>query len=340
MKLPSTTRRAAALLTAAVAMSACAGPEAPIDVGAKTVPIDLLLGRKVKKVAEAPVPPLLLPTPRFVPIGGVGDSSPTTSTTMPAEPPGPCPEADPLDVPADIAENRIQAPPKPAVLKYRTTGRLTTGGATATAVVLGPESKVTVEQPQSEPADGFTFRVTVENAATAATTTTYRVLPTGASADPPASPVSPPPEAGSPPRPTGVPAGLYLAEVAQAGSTISFRPQFPGIPIVRTPIDLGTTFDAVGTDGATTMSWRSKVVAKANVDACGTFLDSYVVELTNGRITGGEDAEAVTFTSRMNIGSQFGGLILHMATETTGMAGSTPVNRTVTMTVNSKPALS
>ena len=53
------TRRSIALglSVAAVALSACAGPKAPFDVGTQAAPVDLVLGEH-EAVVEAPVGPL------------------------------------------------------------------------------------------------------------------------------------------------------------------------------------------------------------------------------------------------------------------------------------------
>lgn len=322
------------VIAVGAATAACAGPTAPIDVGSKDVSIDLLLGAKVKKVAEAPLPPIVMPAPSvfFPGLPPAARPATTTSTTAFVDP-GPCPEADPLKPPVRVAGNKVPGPPKAATFSYRTTGKLVSGGANHTEVVLDPRSAVKVEPSAVDPAGNFTFDMTVENGKTETTTTTYRVITTEAGASVPPGVV--PNDA---PRPSGSTAGIYLARVATSGNVKPFLPQFPGIQVVRLPLDLGTTFDAAGTDGTTTMSWRSTVKEKRNVDACGTPLDSYVIELTNGRITSGEDAEALTFTSTIWLGSQFGGLPLRIATATTGTSPpDIKITRNVEMTIDREP---
>lgn len=358
--------RLAALAIAGLVVNACAGPQAPIDVAAKEVHLDLLLGRKIKPVAEAPVPPLLVPEMSFFrtitqpptfefsrPTFGGGTEYP--EFTLPA---GLCPQASPLAVPADVAQGTFTVPPKEATLPYNTAGTLVfvdvALGRPAQVSVLAPLSTVKITQPTAEPLGGFTYKMTVENAATGATTTTYRYFPTGTNTvaspttgtpvplpKPPSPPATTPPTLGNPPSdPAGIPAGLYLTAVEEANSTVAFRPQFPGIPIVQAPMTTGDSLDAVGTDGITTMSWRSTVLGKTSVDACGTLLDSYLVELTDGRISGGERNETVNFTSRMHIGPQFGGLVLASSTSANGTAqGGMLVNRSSAITIATKPAL-
>lgn len=346
----------AALLAATVfAAAACAGPLAPIDVGSKEVPIDLLLGAKVKKVVQAPLPPLALPTGPggFVQVvpqpnaATVGSTLPTPTTTVN---PGSCPEADPLAVPKRVAPNAVTTMPKAGTYAYRTTGRVKAGGANAQDVLLAPQSVVKIDAITTEVTGGFTYDMTVTNG-TASTTTTYRVLPVGAPVNAPGN-VNPAVNAGPPvgnvppatkvpdeaPRPTGAPPGFYLAKVASPGA-LAFQPAPPGIPIARFPIDLGTVFDAAGSDGATTMSWRSTVQPKATVDACGTPIDTYTVELSQGRIARGSTTESLTFTSLYNLGTQYGGLPLLLKSDVAGTAtGTTPVSRTEMMTINQEPA--
>jgi hypothetical protein len=186
------------------------------------------------------------------------------------------------------------------------------------------------------------FDVTVTNG-NASTTTTYRLLPTGANVPFPTG-VSPvfagvPPQTtppGEAPRPTGVPPGLYLARVASPGA-VAFTPPFPGLVMARFPLDLGSSFDAAASDGATSMSWRSTVKAKATVDACGTPLDAYQIELANGRSTTANGAENVTFTSTLMMGTQYGGLLLAQSTSAIGTQGAVGVSRDVSITLDQEP---
>lgn len=333
----SRARRATGLLAAAALLSACAGPEAPIDVGSKEVPIDLLLGATVKQVAQAPLPPLEIPvTPQglisFEPAPPPVPGAPAVTTTT--APPGPCPEADPLDVPKKVAANNVTAPPKPGTYTARTVGRMRIGGANAQDVLLNPSSKVEVANIVNEATGGSTFDLTVTNG-NASTTTTYRVLPLGVAA--PASPVAPPQTVPSnAPKPSPASPGLYVARVSSPGA-VAFNPGAPGILVARFPLDLGTVVDSAGSDGATTTSWRSTVKAKETVDACGTPIDTYRIELTDGRTTTGNNAEAVTFTSVINLGTQYGGLPLFQKTDASGTRGTTAITRSVQLTFDQEP---
>ena len=331
-------RRAAAVAALALTAAACAGPEAPIDVGSKEVPIDLLLGAKVKQVAQAPLPPLEIPvTPQGLisfrpnPLPPVPGGPGTTTTAKPL----PCPEADPLAVPKRVAGNSVTSPPKPGTYTARTVGRMRVGGANAQDVLLAPSSKVVVGNIATEPSGATTFDLTVTNG-NASTTTTYRVLPLGVTA--PAAPVAPPqtvpPNA---PKPSPAAPGLYVARVSSPGA-IAFQPAAPGILVARFPLDLGTVIDSTGTDGATTTSWRSTVKAKETVDACGTPIDTYRIELTEGRTATGNNAETVTFTSVINLGTQYGGLPLFQKTDASGTQGTTAITRSVQITFDSEPA--
>lgn len=333
------TRVSIAALAALFLVAACAGPRAPIDVGSKEVPIDLLLGAKVAKVAQAPLPPLEIPvTPQglvtFRPVPVLEPPAPATT-----EPPGPCPEMDPLAVPKKVATNNISAPPKPGTYTARTVGRFRVGGANAQDVLLNPSSTIVVGSPMQEAAGTTTFDFTVKNG-NAETTSTYRIVPLGVSPSPPA-----PPSAGGvtatvpndAPKLSPAAPGLYLARVSSPGS-VGFTPTAPGILVTRFPIDLGTTIDTSGTDGVTTTSWRTTVKAKETVDACGTPIDTYRIELSNGRTVTGKNAESITFTGVINLGTQYGGLPLFQRTDATGTQGTAAITRSVQLTFDSEPA--
>jgi hypothetical protein len=331
-----TPRKLVAVVAAAVLTTSCAGPFAPIDIGTKEVSIDLLLGAKVKKVAQAPVPPMLLPEPTVftpVPRPPRRNGATTTSTTQLVDP-GPCPEAHPLASPEKVAYNTVAGVPVQATYEYRTQGKLSSGSTTYTEVVPAPVSTVTITPGQKDIVGNFDFQMKVENANTGTTTTTYRVIVPTQSGTPDV-----PPLVDDVVRPSTAPSGIYLAKVATEGDIRSFEPQFPGIQIARLPLDLGTVFDAAGSDGTTTMSWRSRVKEKANVDACGTLLDSYVIELSNGQIASAQHTELLEFKSTLHIGTQYGGLLLSIATETSGTtAPDIPVSRVVNMTISREPS--
>jgi hypothetical protein len=321
----------------AVVTTACSGPLAKLETGSKDVPIDLVLGAKVKKVAEAPVPPLMIPAPSFgpfLPRSGSSDGSGTTFTLPKLPKLGTCPERDPLDPPKREAKNFMQGPPQPGEYRFRTQGVLQAGTLVLLDVPLTGDSVVTVKDVVAEPTGGYVFSTSVTHPAAGTTTTTYRVLPPVDGAGPVDPPGTVPKEA---PRPTGEGPALYLAAITQDGSKVPFRPGYPGIPIVRLPFEIGTVFDAAGTDGTTVMSWRSTVVDKAIVDACGTPLDAYTVELV-GRVVSGDDGTDVMVKTTLRIGPQYGGLVLDFDTTADGTAPpNVPIHRAVKMTANQEP---
>ncbi len=312
---------------------ACAGPIAPLDIGSKEVPIDLLLGAR-KAVAGAPLPPIALPLEVFNLQPYRGGPTPIA---IPEPPPGPCPEADPLAVPRLIATNTIDKAPKEGTYMYRTSDKLTTTMGAATSVTTFPlTSTWKVGNILAEPAS-FTYDIAV-TAGTDTRTTTYRVLPMGAYTAPPGAPVggvpAPPPEA---PKPnTGVPPGFYLAGVSSTGLP-ALKLAFPGIAIVRFPIDRGATFDSSGTDGNTTIKWRSIVGPKITIDACGTPLDTYSVDLTMGMMTTAGSPQVANFTTNYALGTQYGGLPVYVSSTVTGNEGTATSKRESTMTINSEP---
>lgn len=320
------------MLMTLIATTACQGPLAPLDIGSKEVPLDLLLGAR-RQVVAAPLPPIALPEDFF----RAPTRAPSVPIVIPEEPLGPCPEADPLAVPKLIATNVVEKPPVEGTYLYRTEGKETTTTGSITNTSVKPATSTwKVQNILAEPASStFDIAVGIGNVTT---TSTYRILPMGAYQAPPNPPVAPPTQPPSDaPRPNaGVPPGLYLAGVSSPGSP-ALRLAFPGIPIVRFPIDRGATFDASGSDGNTTMSWRSVVGPKVTVDACGTPIDTYTVDLLNGRITTVGSQEVLTFTTNYALGTQYGGLPLFQKTTITGNQGTASVRREVTMTANVEP---
>ncbi|MDQ1438095.1 MAG: hypothetical protein QOK43_1724 [Acidimicrobiaceae bacterium] len=326
----------ALLLAMAVVSAACSGPLAKLETGSKDVPVDLVLGAKVKKVAEAPLPPLMLTAPTasvFLSRPRIEDG-PDVPFTLPRlpKPSKECPARNPLDPPKREAKNFMEGPPAPGSYLFRTEGVLQAGTIILLDVPLTGNSVVTVKDVAAEPTGGYVFSTSVAHPAAGTTTTTYRVLPT------PVETVDPPGAVPKDlPRPAGAGPALYLAAIMQEGSKVPFRPGYPGIPIVRLPFEIGATFDAAGTDGTTALSWRSTVVDKAIVDACGAPLDSYAVELV-GRVVSGDDGSDVMFKSTLHIGPQYGGLILDIDTTADGTAPpNLPIHRAIKMTANQEP---
>lgn len=335
----------------AVVTAACAGPRSPIDVSSKEVPIDLALGA-AKRVAEAPAPPLLMSVPDSAPFAFPRrGNNPGGEFEMPDLPKPPnhfCPEYPPLAVPEPVAGTAPTKAPKVAEYPYRTKGFVQSVGPETLLIPishpLSPISQVNIENVQPEPGDGYRYDFAVTNKFVKKTTSTYRVFSQGVQLEdrPDSVPTfdDPVPIPDETPRPGGVPDGIYLAEVRTEGERAPFRPAFPGILVARFPMAVGVGIDASGTDGATTMSWRSYVRGKETLNACGTPVDTYIVELTDGRIVDGERTERLEFTTRINLGTQYGAVPIAMTTTVKGVAyNDIEIVREVSMTADKEPNL-
>lgn len=301
-------------------LAACGGPIAPIDVASKELPLDILLGKRVRTVAEAPVAPFVIPPAAFEP-GGVFAREPTTSgppPTLPFEEEvlSDCPARDLLKPPRLVARHIIERPPVKAQYLYRTVGELRVG---ADISYLEPTSTWVVDNIATEDS-GWTFDVAVTNRGLT-TTTTYRVLTAGVE-PPPVNVVGRPQTPTTVPRPATATPGLYLA------GTTGFSPPFPGLAVTHFPIEPGVVVDATASDGATTRTQRSVVEKKALFDACGTPIESFVLSVI-GRLVSvdaaGAGAQPVDFSEVIWLAPQYGGLFLAHRSDVVGSGAARKV---------------
>ena len=334
----------------AVALSACSGPKAPLDVGTQAAPVDLVLGEH-EAVVEAPVGPISIALPRefapFLPIG----RAPVQEKLEP------CPDFDPL---APVASGGVivEGPPQNATYTYRAKTTDTVGNMSAK--YAGDSTwKVTVGAvDQSTGQFEFTTEVTIgpvkssrlfrvlvkanagENTAAADPTTTdlnYQTIDQyNATA----------PLVGAPPLPRslvnvgryGLP-GIYL--VSQTTGDDAFTPTVP-IPLLQMPV-VPTSFDGIGTDGETVMKFLSTVKSTSSpVNACGKKIEAIEVSLTNGQIAGLLDngqPYSIEFTETLYFGLQYGGLPIRDEGKVvaTGVSGGDKIERTFDFTTNVAP---
>ena len=323
-------RRTQLLLIAALAaMSAgCGAPESPLSMGFKEVPSDVILGDQTPPTAPAvpgadrpasvfPLPPsvVALPPPRFDPV----------ERPAPLPPPAPsCATADPLQAPGLEAPSTIDAPPADAAYLYRNSGNYDVSGTHARKGSFPPRSNRAVKTTFRSD-DGRVFDFTVsEMLAGITTTTTYRVVRAG--------------DVGSAPEGTAE-AGFYIRQIESTnifGERSTFTPT-PQLRLAALPLVRGGRVEARGVDPttATAMSFVSTVSGKARVDACGEPLDSFTLELTEGRLLGPE--QDLQFAATYAVGTQFGGLVLRDTVAFTGTDGDEGVSRRNTSTISQVP---
>jgi hypothetical protein len=316
-------RRRVALATVLLA-AACGGPQRPVDIGFKEVPSDVILGAHatptpapaptaVRPTGPPPVSVVALPPPTFE----VGPEPPPPSPP-PAEPV--CGTADPLQPPAREAPPSIGAPPAKATYLFRDVGSYAVSGADARKGTFPATLVRTVGNVVRSSGTNFTFDVS-ELLGDVTTTTTYDVV-------------------GSSLLPAAIPPGLYLKQVKSVRGTASstFAPS-PELTLATFPFVRGASVSSSGVDPqtATSMQFTSTVTGKARVDACGTPLDTWVLDLTQGKLM--SPTQNLDFTSTYDVGTQYGGLVLRERTAFAGTDSGAGISRTNTATITTTPKL-
>ena len=319
------------LLVASAVMSAgCAGPDNPLQVEFKEVPSNVILGAQSTPapLPVAPPPtndlPFVLPPPSVValPPPPFEVAQPEQPLALPSLPPAPtCGKSDPLQAPAVEAPPAISAPPAAGQYLFRTDGSFEVSGADARQGRFPPVSLRTVSGGAFEDESGFFFNVT-ETVGDVTTKTDYEVV----TSQPLGSPFAP---------------GIYVFRItnrSSSGQERVFTPS-PSLPLATFPLTRGAKVEARGVDPttATAMSFTSTVAGKARVDACGEPLDSWTLELTQGRVLSPDtDLE---FSATYALGTQYGGLVLRDTVAFAGVERGAGVSRSLTSTISQEPKL-
>jgi hypothetical protein len=312
-------------LTAVLLATACGGPQRDVEIGFKEVPSDVILGGHATPTpapgpaaspTTAPPPPsvIALPPPTF-------DIGPEPTPTLVAPSPPSCGTANPLQPPALEAPPSISAPPAKASYIFRNAGSYTISGADARKGTFPASSLRTVSNIVRTSDTSFTFDV-AELLGDVTTTTTYDVVQATVI-------------------PAALPAGIYLKSVksVRGQSTSTFTPS-PELELAAFPLVRGASVTSSGVDPrtATSMRFTSRVSGKARVDACGTPLDSWVLDLTEGKLI--NPTQNLDFSATYNLGTEYGGLLLRERTAFAGTDGPDGVSRTNTATITSTPSTS
>lgn len=324
--------RVVLLLAAASLAAGCGGPDRPLSVGFKEVPSNVVLGAQGSAAPVAPpagpatagpaplvAPPpppsvITLPPPSFeLPDAGRPVAPPVPQPSAPA-----CPSVDPLRAPAVEAPATVSVRPARAQYVFRNVGTFQVSGSDARRGAFPALSLRTVSG-ALEGEDGFVFDV-AETLGDITTTTTYRVVerqPLG----------------------SAVPSGLYVARVvsrAGDGQQSTFEP-IPSLRLAAFPLVRGSRVESRGVDARTqtAMSFVSTVTGKARVDACGEPLDSFTLDLTEGRLI--SPRQDLDFTASYAVGTQYGGLVLRETVAFAGTDGEAGVSRSNTSTISQVP---
>jgi hypothetical protein len=311
-----------ASVIALVLVAACGGPQTSPNIGFKEVSTDVVLGSHatptpapgpVATPTTAPPPPsvIALPPPTF-------EVGPEPPPPVVAPSPPTCGTANPLAAPAVEAPPSIAAPPAKASYVFHNVGTYAISGADARKGTFPATSLRTVGNVVRTTNTSFTFDVS-ELLGDVTTTTTYDVVQAAVI-------------------PAALPAGIYLRQVksVRGQSTSTFAPS-PELELAAFPLVRGAAVTSSGVDpqSATSMQFTSTVSGKARVDACGTPLDSWVLDLTQGKLI--SPTQNLDFSSTYSLGTEYGGILLRERTAFAGTDGADGVSRTNTATIVTVP---
>ena len=313
-------------LAALLLVTACGGPDRPLDLGFKEVPSDVILGAQTSPtpmpgpsagpVSVVPLPPppsvVTLPPPPFeVPQGGPERPPPSPMPSAPS-----CPPVDPLEAPAVEAPTSIAKPPVAAAYVFNNVGTFSVSGADARKGTF-PERTLRVVD-KIAPGEGrFSYDVS-ERIGDTTTTTRYEVVTNAAAEN-----------------------GLFITRMTYRrtdGQVAEFTPT-PAVKLAALPLVRGAQSEQRAVDPVTqtAMTFVSTVEGKARVNACGEPLDTWTVHLTQGRLVSpNQDLE---FDSTYQVGTQFGGLVVQDAIAFKGTDGPNGVQRSNRATIAAVPRL-
>jgi hypothetical protein len=239
-----------------------------------------------------------------------------------ATPPAPvvlCPKASPLANPAEQAPVEPPGPPAAGTYPFRVVGTETEGGTT---MKLPTEALRQVKPLGPMGTDGsynFTVVQTYDNQVTSMMFN-VQTVGTGGSSLPGETPV----------------AGIYLTQMTD-DSGDAFTPSQPGVLLMPLPVTQNSAFQGAGADpqSAKTMEINPQggtVGTHDRVDACGTVIDAFKVEIVGkmvdsnsngcpaGTTTCGQQKD---FDLTFDDAPQFGGLMLADHLKETGTDEST-----------------
>lgn len=316
-------KRATLCVALALALGACAGPRADLEVGSKEVAVDIVLGAQTTPPA---LPPDLTPNPGFPGFIQPPLPRPDPGAPPPVGPPqGACPTPHPLDPIARAAARTAPYAPAAGSYVYRNVGEFTLDGQT----IEYPRTMTRRVHEVRAIEGGFEFAVDATFAGVT-TTTRYRALNAGLTPD----------------------RGLYITQVVtrRPEGTETFTPDPPILLLPFVSPEYGTNLEdeidrargdgyrSQGTDPLTqtTMTLEARIDAKQRINACGEWVDAFDVVVTTGSIVG--PTKRLDFSGHYLVAPQYGGLIV---SDDITMSGTEdvvePVSSRVRSTINSVP---
>jgi hypothetical protein len=269
----------------------------PLDIGIKEYATDVIFGSPAAaKAALVPIAP-----PGAVPV--VVARRPARGAEPSTAPVPACPTADPLSPILNETLPRPAGPPASDVLTFRNSGAVALGQASLSYSDVMIRRRI---GPASKQDDGFRFDVVSGSPVPGAEVTTSFHVVTRSS----------------------VPGteGIFVAQETTklADGHVSSSQWTPEIKLLEFPSVPGTEWDVVSTDGVTGTLERfhARIFKTSKVDACGTLLAAWQVELTSGMIVGPN--VNISFDAVYNLGNQYGGISVMDRLREEGTIGSPP----------------
>jgi hypothetical protein len=284
-----------------LALVACGGPEVPLQIVGKSVPVDVAFGPNgaLPDVGVRPVPGgfVIVPTP--IP----PDPLDPFEVPPPPAPLKPCPKADPLAFPKEVATDTVTEPPAAARYPFRVSGERTHGEQTESLPSIAFRTVGNIGRTIT---DDLRYDV-AEATETEAEATIWSYQVTSRAIE------------------------LTGVQHIVNGETSRFAPLTPIqiLPLPPRQVDaLGrgvTTWTSTGSDPVSQTTWvvDGQLIGdgKARVDACGEIIDTWLAELSVQTISPTEDTTA---TWRINVATQYGGLIVRETIATEGTKDGRP----------------
>ena len=308
-------RARTAAVTALLMVATACGPSAPLQVGVKEINTDVLIGPP-ERLGRIVLPPGSGPI-----IGFPGIVEPPVIPVPPE--PGravECPAVDPLATVAHPITAAVTKPPVAAAYTFRDDGVYTIGAKRGALPKTSIRRVGNIQHDAS--GDSFTFDVAIPGPLGLVTTTTYHVYP-----DQP-NPVDPTP-------------GIYIDQtvITQPGKQPRTFTPVPSLELLQFPASPGVSWSARGVDPSsqTVMGYDATITRKDIVDACGTKVEAWVVDISNGTVTNPIANTNVSFQMSIEIAPQYGGLSVLDKLNRTGTEQGEPVSTVNTSRITSEP---
>jgi hypothetical protein len=332
-------RRALVAVLSLLAVTAC-GPTLPLNTGLTTRGLNVFFGAPA---SPAPFVPNGNPLPNFPAPLEIAPGFPLPAISTPVA----CASASPTTYPALAADATPRSlPPAAGIYPFRFTGSETETGRSRPLPTIGFR-QVIPGKVSTDPAgnQSYTFQVN-QLYGGQSTSMSFLVEPQG-----PGSVV-----VGALAQVQSPAAGLYLTGMTDDSGN-HFTPATP-IQLMPFPASAGLTYPSAGweegsgTDPATatTMSIQSgTIVGRERVDACGTVLDSWRVEVKgdidsatgHGCPAGSTSCgQQKSFTLDFDDATQYGGLIIfdHLLEDGVDQTNGNKFHYDIAATINQKPA--